>query len=119
MADEKEKFDPIKLLKGFIDPVTWSKSGVYLVMIVVILFICLTIYRAYFMRNQQQKTEIHVAAGGTANITNVQKSGEKKRAWWLPIPYISVAGVAQNGTRDKLSDIKYGYKGEFGIRLDF
>jgi len=117
MADN-EKFDIVKWVKGFIDPKTWAKSLVYGLMIAAIIFVGLTIYRAYFKKDQAQKTTIHIASGGTANITNVQNA-EKKRKWWMPIPYISVFGEARNDTTSKFEDIKYGYGGQVGLRLDF
>lgn len=117
MADG-EKFDVKKLLAGFASPITWSKSLVYMAMIVIVLFAALTVYRAYFMKNQQQRTVIRVASGGTANITNVQIQ-EVKRKWWKPIPYVSMYGEARGTSKTSFEDIDYGYGGQVGIRWDF
>jgi len=113
-----EKFSIVKWFSGFVNPITWSKSVAYLAMIVIILFVAFTVYRAYFMKNQQQKTHITVQKGGTANITNVQNQNNK-RPWWMPIPYISIFGEAKGSPRSSFDDVQYGYGAQAGIRWDF
>jgi hypothetical protein len=53
-----------------------------------------------------------------ATINNIQYA-EKPRAWWLPIPFIEVYGEARNSSKDKLSEVQYGYGAHVGLRIDF
>ena len=56
--------------------------------------------------------EIHVATGGTLHYQVTQQS-EKKRAWWIPSPFVELFG--QTDTSDK--DIKVGTR--FGGRWEW
>lgn len=118
MPEEQEKFNFVKWLRGLINPVTWSKSVIYCIMIMGIVFACITIYRAWIAGPRLQKTNIRVSPGGIANVTNIQRQ-EEKRAWWLPVPYISVYGETRNSAKNKPSDLEYGYGAQAGLRLDF
>lgn len=53
-----------------------------------------------------------------SKVDTQQKVEDKKRAWWQPIPYVSVYGVAQ--TKDNsFSDYDTGFGAQVGLRLDF
>lgn len=118
MADN-EVFSIKKMVCGFFSSVTWAKSVVYLIMIVVLLLVGYAVYKAYFVKPPQvQHTTVTVQQGGTANITNVQKQ-EEKRKWWMPIPFVSVFGEARGSSKSSFDDLDYGYGAQAGIRWDF
>jgi len=57
--------------------------------------------------------EIHVAEGGTLNYTNTQTS-EKKRAWWIPGPFVELFGQMDS---DHGKDVTVGSR--FGARWEW
>lgn len=126
MADES--FDIKKWFTGFVNPVTWSKSVVYLAMILIVLLIGFTIYRAYFMKTGSNLHRPTIIALPGSTVTNPdmhseQKIEQQKRPWWRPIPYISVYGVVQTTPQSKgqvkFDDWSPGIGSQAGIRWDF
>jgi len=120
-----EPFDIKKWASGFINPVTWSKSIVYFGMVLLILFVGLTIYRAFFMKTG---SNIHrpwmIALPGstvTADMSSEQKVEQKKRSWWMPIPYIEVFGeiTSKYDEDNKFTKPRPGFGVETGVRWDF
>lgn len=90
-----EKIDPKRAIKSMVQPVSWFKSF-FIGARVVIMIICLallgfTIYRAYFVKNQEQN--IVAEEGSTLNVYQTQ--GDDK--WFEPFSEVYV-----------FSDTKYG-----------
>jgi hypothetical protein len=80
-----EKFDLVKWLKGLIDPVTWSKSVMYLVMGAVIVF-ALVCVKSYFFPtkkniNKPVTTVLPFAKVDKIDNTNTQITVEKEKAF--------------------------------------
>lgn len=67
-------------------PIVWSKALKVGLILVVLGFLGLTIWKAYFVPDQQQHQSnvINAQPGATVNIGQSQKQEAKKRAWWLP-----------------------------------
>jgi hypothetical protein len=74
-----------------------------------ILFAVFIIYRAFFMKQQTQHNQITVGQGG---IVNVQQTTEKKKAWWMPTPFVEGYGFVETDDRSG-----FGMKG--GARWEF
>ena len=109
---EQEQFDIKKMGAGFINPVTWSKSLVYFVMIAAILFCVVTVYRAYFMKtgsniSKPTHNPFNIMWPGSGNIGTLdqsqdvktdQKTELQKSKWWIPHLYTSISGGARMKT---------------------
>jgi len=76
-----EPFSLIKAGKSFISGLDWFKSIMIGLKIVGVLFIGITIWRAWFMptNKQTQKTAIVVQSGGTLKLDQSQKQGAGKK----------------------------------------
>ena len=60
MADEK--FDIVKWVKGLVDPTTWAKSVMYLIMCGLIIFVLVCIKNFFFPARTQQVSKPTVVA---------------------------------------------------------
>jgi len=102
---------------------SWFKSWGYgwrlIVTILVILFVAVTIYRAFFVKNQTQTQSMVVYPFSFSNITYApqqqQKQEIKKRPWWLPILFIEGYGFSESG----IGNSRTGIGGKIGGRLEF
>jgi len=56
---------------------SWFKTSMIGVKLVVIALIVFTVYRAWFMEKNRQDTSINVEEGGTLNLKQTQGSNEK------------------------------------------
>ncbi len=118
---ENEKFDIAKWFSGFGNPVTWSKSIVTFVMIIVFLFLGVTVYRAYFRKtniDNVNKPEFNVASGGQVTYQNIQNIQDTKKSLARVIPYIDVNTGYMNG-RDKYFSSDYGWEAKAGVKVEF
>ena len=117
-----EPFDIKKWFGGFLNPVTWSKSVVYLAMGLVILVIIFTVYRAYFMKTGSNINKPIVVGLPGSTIGNVtfqsEQKIENKRKFWQPIPYVAVFGEYKS-VDASINHFEAGYGITGGIRWDF
>ena len=66
-----------KFTKSFFEWMPWVKNIRFILGLIVVLFICVTIYRAYFMKTKSQQIQIgKVGKGGTVIIE--QKDDDRK-----------------------------------------
>jgi len=117
-----EPFSIKKMLSGFINPITWSKSIVIGGILAIILIVGFTIYRAYFLKTGSNVNKPVVVAlpgstMGPVTFHSEQKVEDKKRAWWKPIPYVAVFGGARS--KDNTFDFEPEYGAQAGLRWDF
>ena len=90
MADPKEAFDIKKWFSGFVDPTTWGKSVIYMIMIGFLLLAGFTVYKAFFAKtggntNKPAGSVVTVLPGAktgaitaTSTSTNIQKTDDGK-----------------------------------------
>jgi len=114
MADDQEKFSLSKFFSGFLNPVTHAKNIQFVLWAAAVCFAGFTIYRAYFVptNKQVQTTHIEVTQGGTLNLQQNQKQEVKKRAWWIPTPFVEAYGFTETTGRA-------GAGARIGARLEF
>jgi hypothetical protein len=84
MADG-EKFDLKKWVLGFVDPTTWSKSVIYLIMICALLFIAFAIKNTFFPTKSNVNKPVTVvtpfAKVDKIDNTSTQISVEKEKSF--------------------------------------
>lgn len=85
---EGEKFSLVKFFKSFFQWLPWVKDLRTICTIVILVFVGFTIYRAYFVKAQQQTQKIVIQKGASAVIQ--QKQEIPKRSWWIPSPYVRI-----------------------------
>ena len=117
-----EPFSIKKWFSGFINPTTWSKGFVYFFMIAIIIVVCLTVYRAYFMKTGSNVSKPWVIALPGSTVSEIDMSStqkiDQKRPWWYPIPFVEVFGGVRNKEAGSLSfETEYGAR--CGVRWDF
>lgn len=103
---------------------SWFKSWGYgwrsIVTILAVMFIFVTIYRAYFVKNQTQTQKLNVWPFSFSTITYApqqqQKQEIKKRPWWLPIPFVEVYGFSETSG---VGNSRTGMGGRAGAKLEF
>lgn len=78
-----------------------------LVIILCVLLIGFTIWKAFFEKKNQQ--QIHIGSGSTVNI----KQGDEKKPWpwWIPHPFVDIYGFQE-------SDNRSGMGARFGGRWE-
>ncbi len=83
---EGEKFSIKKFFGSFFQALPWIKDLRTIIAIILFALVGYTFWRAYIMpkTKQVQQTQIHVDTGGTLNLSQSQKSEEKKKAWFIP-----------------------------------
>ena len=95
-----EPFDPKKFVKGFIDPTTWSKSIVYLIMICAILFVVYAIKNTFFpsksITNKPHALVIGKAEAGAIDQTSTNIVVEKEKPFEVGVG----AGVVRYDQKD-------------------
>jgi len=112
---ETEKFSIVKFFQGFVNPVTNAKNVQFLLWLIAIIFVAITIWRAFFMSTQAQKQTTGILALPGSHITYAPQQSqkqEKKHPWWLPAPFIEGYGFAE-------SDGRTGIGAKGGLRLEF
>lgn len=127
-----EKPSGSKFVKSFFEAVPWLKNIRYAIGIVLIFLVVYMVYRTWFYKPQGNVSKpIHNPTvwmlPNSGNIDTLdqsqdvktdQKIEEKKRQWWMPIPYVSVfAEMRGNGTDLSHHDTGWGVQG--GVRWDF
>jgi hypothetical protein len=101
-------FSPI----GFYKVIGLSiKAGVIVLVIFGVLWIKNILFPA--PSSNVNQPEIHVATGGTLNYAVTQQA-EKKRAWWIPGPFVELFGQMDS---DSGKDVTVGTR--FGARWEF
>lgn len=112
------KFDPKYFFKGA-GLEDWFKSwGLgwrLIITLIAVLFVIVTIWRAYFMKTQTQKQTNSVIALPFSRIEfkpeQEQKQEIKKRPWWLPVLFIEGYGFSEPG--------RTGIGSRAGARFEF
>ena len=93
-----EPFDIKKFLKGFVDPTTWSKTVVYLIIGGVIVFTLMCVKNYFFPTkknvNKPVTTVLPFARVGKVDNTNTQITVEKEKAWEVGL---GVGGIRYDG----------------------
>jgi hypothetical protein len=101
---------------------SWGLGWRFLVTILAIIFVVLTIWRAYFMKtqtqNQKQTATVIALPGSTVTYApqQSQKQEVKKRPWWLPIFFIEGYGFSETSG---IGNSRTGIGGRAGGRLEF
>ena len=99
-----EPFSWAKFFSGFTSLTSWAKDIKTIAVLVILLFVGVTIWRAYFMptQNQNQHQTINVqrgavASGGTLNLSTPQSQTQTaKPKHWSTGPFIGVLGDKNN-----------------------
>jgi hypothetical protein len=98
--------------------------------LVVIFAIIFTIKNLFFSKPQgnvnKPEAKQSVTATPFSKVGDISQSFtstseqkvENKRAWWMPIPYISVFGEVRGEASD-LNQRDFGWGGQVGVRWDF
>jgi hypothetical protein len=124
MADlDKSKFDLAYFFKGE-GLKDWYKAlgnGWRLAAIIIALvFVGVTIYRAYFTKNQTQTQKMIIYPFSFSTVTfspqQEQKQEVKKRAWWMPIFFVEGYGFAETSG---INNSRTGLGGRAGGRLEW
>jgi hypothetical protein len=107
-----EPFDIKKWFSGFLDPTTWGKSILYLVMACAVLFIAFAIKNTFFpskaITNKPHTLIIGKAEAGAVNQSSTNTVVEKEKDW-----SVSVGGGAIE------YDSKKGYFGGMAVTKKF
>jgi exosortase/archaeosortase len=105
-----EKVDIKSWFSSFFQVVPWLKNIRFIAGTVIIAFIGLTIYRAYFVKTTQQTqhADITVQSGGHITYAPVQKT-EKEKKWYIPSPFVEIYVFSE-------SDTEYRSRNGAGIR---
>jgi hypothetical protein len=95
---------------------TWGFGWRLLITLLALIFVAVTIYRAFFMKTQTQKQTNQLLALPFSTVyyapQQSQKQEVKKRPWWLPIPFVEGYAFAESNGRT-------GIGGRAGGRLEF
>ena len=74
MVDDENKISPSKFISSFFQLLPWIKTSRFIIGAIIVLFIGITIWRAYFRKDilqtqtQKQETTITQAPGSTVNL---------------------------------------------------
>ena len=110
-----EPIDMLKFGKSFFEGTAWVKNLRYIVGGVIILFVCLTVYRAFFMKTTKSMTTVRVERGATAVINQNDSDGHK----WRVYPYVDAAYVKGGSNRESWNGAEDGWQVMAGVRCEF
>lgn len=108
---ENERFSILKFAGSFFQLLPWVKTLRYAAGIVLLGFIGITIYRAFFIPTQTTKQITRIIAQPGAQVTVDQKREEKKSGIALS-PFVEGYGFVE-------SDERKGAGAKAGLRIDF
>lgn len=99
---------------------SWGLGWRLIVTVLVVLFVTITIYRAYFMKTQTQKQTANIIALPMSHITYApvqsQKQEVKKRPWWLPFVFGEIYGFSETAN---IGNQRIGIGSRGGLRWEW
>ena len=106
--------------QGFKDWLSaWGSGWRIIVTLVIIFLIGITIYRAFFKKDQTQSQHLNVWPFSFSTVTYTpqqsQKQEVKKRAWWLPTIFVEGYGFTETST----NNTRTGIGSKIGGRFEF
>lgn len=112
-----EPFDAAKLVKSPFTGLFWVKVMMNMLGMAALVFIGYGVYKAYFKKPEptqqqtQQIKEIVVEKGATLNLGQ-QTTGEKKKKWWIPSPFVETFQSVQTDNKKALG-VRWGGRWDF------
>ena len=92
-----------KFVGSFFQLMPWVKNIRFIIGLVIILLVGLTIYKAFFKETRHTRI--------VAEKVNYYE--EKKRAWWVPTPFVEIFGELKTDEDSPQVGTRFGARWEF------
>ena len=114
-----EKINFSKFFGSFFQALPWIKDLRTYIGLAIVIFVACLIWRVFTRDTQSQTQMLKVYPFSFSHITyspqQQQKQEIKKKAWWMPSPFVEIYGVAEKGSDWS----RTGVGTKVGLRWDF